>query len=532
MPHFFPAALETVFTTWKMSFQSVHFLLFLPVVVGAYFVLPQRLKKTWLLLASYYFYLFAAPKYLPVLLAGTGFTYLMGRLLGSAKTARAKKVLLAFGAGGSLLALCFFKYNGFFAPFVSPLFQKIGVGYQTGWFTTAAALGISFYTFASLGYLIDVYRGDVPAEKNLLVYALFLGFFPSVTSGPIPRAGQLLPQLKNLTAKFSPQNAADALCLMAIGFFKKMAVADTLAIFVSAVFKNAESYSGLTLVCAVFGFTLQLYFDFSGYTDIARAAAQLLGLNLAQNFNTPFFATNFSGFWARWHMSLSSWLQDYIFTPLVWSRWPEKLPLIGKKLQKPPVLSSIAVVFIVSGIWHGDGIFYVVWGALQALFRIGEELLHRFLGKPKKNPPLLSRIGKNAVVLVLWAQSLIFFAVGMLTPGKTLKDAASLFLRQFTGISLSQTLRDIYMAVYNGVFSQWYVAALFLLFSLGCLALALWADWAQFAKLKGQSLVAGLHRLKPAPRWALYYLLVLGCFVGFILQSGGFAGANFMYAGY
>lgn len=528
-------ALSAVTANWPMSFQTVHFLLFLPVVVGAYFLLPVRLRKGWLLVASYWFYFFAAPKYLPVLWFATLFTYAIGRALGRASTTRAKHGWLALGVCGSVAGLAFFKYNAFFAPFLSPLFAHFGIAYEQSWFTTFAALGISFYTFTALGYLIDVYRGDVPAEKNLATYALFLGFFPSVTSGPISRAGALMPQLTNNARRFDAQNAADALRGMAIGFFKKLAVADTLGIFVREVYKTPEAlaeHAGLTLTLAAVCYALQLYFDFSGYSDIAIGTAGLLGIRLPQNFNTPYFSTNFSSFWARWHITLSAWLQDYIFTPLVWSRWTEKIPLLGKYVKKPPVLSSLFIVFMVSGLWHGDTLCFVVWGFLQASYRIGEELLHRRLGKPKKKPPLASRIGKTAVVLVLWCESLVFFAVGQLTAGGRVGHAFSALARQFASFSPAAAARDFFAAILSGFYNDARIAGLFTIFTLFCLALALWADWAQCFKLSGKSLVGGLRALRPAPRWALYLVLVLGCFAGFIAQSGGFGGASFMYGGF
>ena len=519
--------------TWEMRFPSVHFLLFLPVAVAVYFILPKnKLRAVWLLLASYYFYLFAAPVYLPVLLLGTLGTYLLGFFVGIGKKSRTRHICLVFAVAACVFTLSFFKYNEFlFSGFLAPLLAGWGVAYSPQLFSSAAVLGISYYTFTALGYLIDIARGDILPEKNLLDYALFLGFFPSVTMGPISRSGGLLPQLKDNTRRFNPDTAAGALLLMATGFFKKMAVADTLNLFTKAVYASPEalqSYSGLTLALAAFIFMLQLYFDFSGYSDIAMGAAQLLGIQIPQNFANPYFSTNFSGFWARWHMSLSCWLQDYIFTPLVWSRWPEKLPVIGKKITAPPVLSSIATVFLISGLWHGDTFSFFVWGALQAAFRIGEELLHRTIGKPKKRLPLWQRAGKIAIVLTLWAESLVFFRVGMM-PGGRAGDALSALGRQFTGLSLTQTANDIFAALLPPMLDKAILVYLLLAFSLFCLAVALAADWWQCFHLRGKRLDAAIRALPAAGRWAVYLLLVLLCFAAFLLQNGGFTGASFLY---
>ncbi len=523
-------SLSLFLESWKMSIQSVHFLLFLPLAAGAYFLLPRGLRRGWLLLASLYFYFFAAPRYLPVLLCGILFSYVAARGIAAANSQQAKRVWLLFGIAGLALALTFFKYNTFFESMLSPAFSAMGVDYNGGYFVTASAVGISFYTFMAIGYLIDLYRGDVPLEKSLVGHALFLSFFPSVTSGPIARAGDVMPQLSDISRAFSAQNWADGLRLMAVGFFKKLAVADLLAIFVNGVYSDLPAYSGFTLTAAAVLFALQLYFDFSGYTDIALGAALLFGIRLKQNFNTPFFATNYSGFWSRWHISLSTWLQDYIFMPLVWSRWTEKIPVLGKKVSKPPMLSPIAAVFLVSGLWHGDTLCFLVWGALQAVFRIGEELLHRRLGKPKKNPSFWLRFGKTAVVLVLWVESLVFFKVGF--QGGGVGEACAALLRQFTGWSLAGSWQAFYASFAAVFFDRSFLVAAVLAFLCFGTALALWADWMQCFRLKGMHPAEGLLLLRPSLRWALYFLLVLGSFAGFIAGSGGFGGPSFVYGGF
>ncbi|MDL2293703.1 hypothetical protein LJC60_03630 [Ruminococcaceae bacterium OttesenSCG-928-D13] len=534
------AALESLTANWPMAFSSVHFLFFLPLAAGVYFLLPKgKIRQLWLLLASYYFYFFAAPKHLIVLLGGTLASWLLGLFAAAGKAPKNRTRRMVFGVALLVFGLCFFKYNGFFADILSPAFKALNPALDveafkkglSGYFTTGEALGISFYTFTAIGYLVDVSRGDVPPEKNLLDYALFIGFFATVTMGPIARAGSLLPQLRDNTRRFDADTAAKGLVRMACGFFKKLAVADTLTVFTGAVYGNLAAYSGGTLTLAALAFMLQLYFDFSGYSDIVIGAAQIFGIRLPENFKNPYFATNFSGLWSRWHISLSSFLQDYIFTPLVWSRWTEKLPAVGKKVKNPPVLSSLFIVFMVSGVWHGDTLCYLVWGALQAAFRIGEELLHRAVGKPKKKPSLPVRIGKTAVVLVLWMESLVFFRVGLEKDGGVMAAAAAL-VRQFRFVSPATVWGDLVAAMQTGFFPSPLIALLFIAFTLGCLALAFWADWVQCFRLKGGDLAAGIMGLRAAPRWAVYLLLTLGCFAGFIAISGGFDGTSFLYAGY
>lgn len=532
------SGVEAALETWIMSFQSVHYFLFLPLVVGAYFLVPAKLRTVWLLVASYYFYFFAAPRYLVILLCGTIFTYLFGLLIAAAASSKRKQVIATAGIIGLVAWLAFFKYNDFILPFLSSWLPAIGGAIPPNFFLVTEALGISFYTFTSIGYLIDLSRGDVPAEKNPLTFALFLSFFPSVLMGPISRASSLLPQLTDTSRKFNPQNAADGLRRMSIGYFKKLAVADTVAIFVNAVFGSSlASYNGFTLGMALLAYAFQLYFDFSGYSDIALGSAQLLGIKIPENFNTPYFSTNFSSFWSRWHISFSAWLQDYIFTPLVWSRWTERIPFIGKHVKKPPVLSSIAVVFLVSGLWHGNTFAFVVWGALQAVYRIGEELLHRFVGKPKKRPPLPSRIGKTLVVFILWVQSLLFFRIGNMNH-TTITDAASAFMRQFSGYATGlsdnmATFQTTLTAAYaSGIYNHAIIIKASLLFTAVCLLVAIWADWYQFAKCKGKPIATKLPSLPAPAKWLAYYFIVGACFAAFMLQSGGFAGTNFVYGGF
>ncbi len=549
----FPA--ENLTQNWPMSFQSVHFLLFLPLVTAGYFLVPHRARRAFLLLASYWFYFFAAPSYLPVLLLGTLLSYALGRFIAAGasgtrggrlrapgasqahavKDSRTSSWRLAFSVAAMLLFLCLFKYFGLFAPLLSGALARLGMAQPAAYFETAKALGISFYTFSSLAYLIDVARGDAPVEKNLLNYALYLGFFPSVLQGPIGRPARLLPQLKAASVCFSPARAASALRLMAIGFFKKLAVANTLGIFTAQIYeqfvREAAALQGFTLTLAALAFAAQLYFDFSGYTDIARGAAEMLGINLPQNFQNPYFSTNFSAFWARWHMSLSSFLQDYVFTPLVWSRFAEKLPLIGKRVTKPPVLTAIFVTFLLSGLWHGDSLPYLVWGLLMAAYRIGEELLHRRLGKPKKNPKPALRLAKQVAVLALWTESLVFFKMGM-TKGGSVAAAGQMLLRQFYFARPGMLWQNILAAVKDGFYNDNFLAACFIAFALVCLATALWADWFQAKRLRGGSLADALGALPGGRRRAAYLLLTLCCFAGFILVSGGYGGASFLYGGY
>ena len=290
-----------------MSLQSFGFFGFLLVVAAVYLHLPQRWQSAFLLAASWVFYALAMPSMLGVTIAIAVFTYLCGRGM-AARSSAHKTAFLRGGVIGLLAILAFFKYNGAFAS-------------EGGWQAVAMPLGISFYSFAAIAYLIDTARGDCEVETNFIDCALFLNFFATVTQGPICRAGALLPQFKQ-EHRFDTDRTVRALRLMALGLFKLVAVSDVLGLLVDEVFPNYRSYGGPMLVLAAVFYTFQLYFNFSGYSEVARAVGLLLGLELPENFKTPFFATNFSGFWSRWHISFSSWLQDYLFMPLAWADIP------------------------------------------------------------------------------------------------------------------------------------------------------------------------------------------------------------------
>ena len=374
-----------------MGLQSLQYCAFLVVVAAVYLHLPVRMQPVFLLGASWVFYALAMPAMLPVTIALAVFTYLCGRGLawrgGAHKTA-----FLRLGVIGMLGILAFFKYNGLLG------------GVLHGWRAVAMPLGISFTSFAAIAYLIDATRGDCEVETSFIRLALFLNFFATVTQGPICRAGALLPQL-SAEHRFDAARTVRALRLYALGLFKYIAVADVLNMVVDTVFPHYADYSAPMLILTAVMYTFYLYFSFSGYSEISRATGLVLGLDLPENFKTPFYATNFSGFWSRWHISFSSWLQDYLFMPLAWAD-------LGRFGRLPTEL-CVFCVFFASGFWHGSTAPFIIWGLLQAVYRVGEELLHRRFGKPKKRgTPARVLWGKRVVVFVLWTISMVFFRVG------------------------------------------------------------------------------------------------------------------------
>ena len=284
-----------------MSLQSIGFFGFLLIVAAVYLHLPQRWQNPFLLAASWYFYAKAMPAMLPVTIAIAACTYACGRAMQRHRTAA-----LRVGVIGLLVILAFFESNGAFAA-------------DGGWQAVAMPLGISFYSFAAISYLIDAARGESRRSRPTSSIVCFTSTFSAtITQGPICRAGDLLPQLKQ-EHRFDAARTVRGLRLLALGLFKMVAISDVLGLVVDEVFPNYRSYGGPMLILAAIFYTFQLYFNFSGYSEVARAVGLLLGLNLPENFKTPFFATNFSGFWSRWHISFSSWLQDYLFMPLAWA---------------------------------------------------------------------------------------------------------------------------------------------------------------------------------------------------------------------
>lgn len=353
-----------------MLFYSLPFLIFFPVVTLAYYLLPKQFRPAWLLGASYYFYFCWNPRYLVLLIGTTLLSWLAGLEIG--KAAGNKKRCFGISLTLVLGVLFFFKYTNFFLGSLGSAMRAAGLHWQPPVLSILLPVGISFYTFQVVGYLIDVYRGTQPPETNLLHYALFVGFFPQLLSGPIERSGNMLPQWRQ-TQPFQLQRVQFGLQLMLWGYFEKLVIADRAATFVNNVFDHYGAYGGFTLAAAVVLYALQMYADFSGYSHIAIGAAEVLGIRIMANFRQPYFATTISEFWSRWHISLSSWLQDYVFTPLSisLSRRMRALPKEQRrKWKKLPSYVGLMVTFLVSGLWHGAAWTFVVWGALHGLYHV------------------------------------------------------------------------------------------------------------------------------------------------------------------
>lgn len=499
-----------------MSLQSFAYFGFLALTALVYLHLPHRFQPPFLLAVNWIFYAAAMPAMLPLLLALCAFTYGCGRGLEGAH----KKAFLRLGVIGSLAVLAFFKYVNILAGLLPWGLRLPAI---------ALPLGISFYTFAAISYLVDAARGDCPVERSFLRYALFLSLFATITQGPICRAGKLLPQF-DTEHRFDAVRCTRALRLFALGLFKTVAVSDVLGVLVDNVFAHYAEYGGLMLLLGGVGYTLQLYFNFSGYSELARASGLFLGLELPENFKTPLFSTNFSEMWSRWHISFSSWLQDYLFTPLVWT---DLSGITHGRLRRLPPLLCIFLVFFISGFWHGSTLPFIVWGLLQAVFRVGEELLHRRFGKPKKRTPALRAWGKRAVVFVLWCIAEVFFRIGMGPNPQPLgvMDGMRFLCGCVRALSPARFVSEVYAALYADFYAHGLMIALYLAFLCAALVFAFWLDYRRCFVYKNKPAEVALAAEKC--RTLLYLMLVVFILVGFILQSGGFGTSGFgMYAGF
>ncbi len=406
-----------------MQFTSFEFLIFLPVVVLLFYVIPRKLRQLWLLLASYYFYMGWNAKYALLILISTVITYLCGIFIGRIGRRERRKRLLLLTAGivTNLAILVFYKYFYFLHDTAEAFFAVFGIRIEASRLDIILPVGISFYTFQALGYTIDVYRGTVKAEKNFIQYALFVSFFPQLVAGPIERSGHLMGQLEKVLHEktWSFDKITRGLLLMLWGFFMKMVIADRVAMLVDHVFEMYYMYSGLPLLFACVLFSVQLYCDFASYSVIAMGAAKLLGIELMANFEAPFFSKSIKELWRHWHVSLSSWFRDYVY-----------IPMGGSRCSKPRMYFNNMVTFILSGFWHGASWHFVAWGAIQGLYIIVGDML-----KPVKArfqtffhvrvKTFVYQLFQGVCTFFLFALSMVFFRA------ETVKDAVYYIQRLF-----------------------------------------------------------------------------------------------------
>lgn len=489
-----------------MTFTTLDYLLFLPVVVILYYLLPHKFRNPLLLVGSYYFYAcYNLPLVLYLLLV-TIVTYCIGRKIGSSESTT-KKRWVVLGILLMALSLVVYKYT----DFIIGIFSKESAG-----FDLLAPLGVSFITFSAISYLADVHKGVIAAERNLFHFSLFMSFFPKVVQGPIVKYKDLSDQFMQ-RHDWDSHNFRTGIIQVIYGLFMKMVIADRLAVAVNTVYNSADKYSGFVLTLATALFALQIYFDFAGYSLTAIGSARLLGFHLADNFQQPYLSSSVGEFWRRWHISLNKWLTDYIYIPLGGSRCSH--------LRRDV---NLLVTFGISGLWHGANWGYLIWGLLNGAYIVIEKRIQeartpapKVKGKktlpPKKRYPLLGQI----ITFILVSFSWIFFRA------QTLSASATVVSRIFTRFNLSGGLR---WAIEQ--FSAEDPSYLGLTpYSWIVLIVALLVNWVVDVAVQKHQLVDKFSQAKLPIRWIIYLVLLFSIIL-FGMYGYGYSAASFIYAAF
>ena len=476
-----------------MLFNSIEFAVFFPVVTAIYFLLPQLWRVRWLLAASCFFYMAFIPAYIAILFVTILIDYVAGIYIEEGEGTR-RKVLLWVSIISTCIVLFVFKYFNFFAD------TFVGTAGLFGWQLPPVVtriilpVGLSFHTFQSLSYVIEVYRGHEKAERDFTIYATYVMFFPQLVAGPIERPQNLLHQFRAVH-RFDYVRVTSGLKRMAWGLFKKLVVADRLALYVNDVYGIPRDHNGLQLTLATFFFAYQIYCDFSGYSDIAIGCAQVLGFNLMENFRTPYASKSVSEFWRRWHISLSTWFKDYLY-----------LPLGGSRVNLGRHVANLLITFGVSGLWHGANWTYVVWGLLNGAYLVAGSLTKTWRdglwGSIGLTPDTVARqwIMRSTTFLLICGAWILFRANSLADAGYIMTHLASGWDLQ--AIKTTQfTLRQLPVA-----------AAAILVLEIG-------QHWV------GESAGPNLLGRAPAPlRWAAYAACVL-----LVMMFGVYQMTQFIY---
>lgn len=387
-----------------MIFNSFNFIILYPLIFLLYYVIPakySRVRNLYLLAVSYTLYIFWKPVFALILLFVTLVTFWAAKAISKYDdNNKRRKCILTLGILLGLTPLLFFKYFVFINTSIYELLAFFGIRIKIIGLNWAIPVGISFFTFQALGYLWDVYYGKIKAENDFLIYALFISFFPSIVSGPINKASLVIPQLKKLRPYFDYGKAVEGMKMLLWGMFMKVVVADRVALYVDTVLPNYMNYTGVTCFLASILYTIQIYADFAGYSLMALGVGKTLGFELTENFRRPYFAFSVTDFWRRWHISLSTWLKDYIYIPLGGSRCP-----------KWKNYWNIFITFLVSGIWHGANWTFIIWGIWHGLFQIIEKMI----GQQKCEYGAFGRFIKISITFLLVNFAWIFFRMPTLT---------------------------------------------------------------------------------------------------------------------
>ena len=473
-----------------MIFNSFSYLIFFPVVTLLYFVLPKKIRWIWLLVSSYYFYMNWHAEYALLMAASTIVTYGCALAVSRFQNPKARKAVLVGGIVFNLGMLGYFKYTGMLIDVLNRVCGALGFAIRLPQVDILLPVGISFFTFQALGYMIDVYKGRTKAETNLFRYALFISFFPQLVAGPIERSSRLLKQLAE-PHDFDFRRARDGLLIMLLGFFEKVVIADRAAIYVNAIFSQWAAASGAQIALATAVFAVQDLCDFAGYSYIAIGTAKVLGVELMTNFRQPYFAHSVTNFWARWHISLSSWFRDYVYVPLGAGRRGEKRKAF-----------NVMMVYTLSGLWHGAALKYVAWGMLNGALQVIEGFL------PQKRPKRFVKL--HHVASVLWTDFLILITM-LIFRATSMSAAAGMLWRiptAWRASTLATGFSDM-QALCLGV----------------CIAILFAIEWLHE---KRKALTQLTDRLPVFVRGALYVLAILAIAV-FGIWGPGYSAQAFIY---
>lgn len=399
-----------------MLFNSYAFAIFLPIVFFVYWLFPAKNRWIVLLLSSCYFYMSWDVKYIFLLLFTATATYLCGIAIENAEKRKTKKVYVICLLVVCLGLLGFFKYAQFLFDGLNTLLGMFAMKLHPVTMKLLLPVGISFYTFQCIGYIVDVYKGKIAAEKHWGYFTTFVTFFPSLTSGPIERTERLLPQIKGIHT-FSYEKATYGLKQMVWGFFMKMVIADNLVIFVDRIYDELYTYKGFSFIIVMVLFSIQIYCDFAGYSNIVLGIAKLFDIDLMTNFKSPYFAASIKEFWSRWHISLSTWFRDYVY-----------IPLGGNRCKKWRHYVNLLITFLLSGLWHGANITFVIWGGIHGCLQV----IENFFGKGKnglQDKFTVKRWIQILMVFILCSIAWVFFRA------ESIQDACYLLTHLFDGIT-------------------------------------------------------------------------------------------------
>ena len=486
-----------------MNFNSGVFLIFLPVVVAGYWLLPHQHRKYWLLAASYFFYMYANPSLIVLLLVSTVLDYCCSHGIEHFRGNQPiMKLLLLISLIGNLGLLFTFKYFDFFADTVNNICALAGFAYRIPELGLILPVGISFYTFQTMSYTIDVYRGDFHAEKNFITFALYVTYFPQLVAGPIENPRNLMPQLRK-EHHWNWDDFTAGARLLLCGFFRKCVVADFCGIYVNNIFGNLESANALAILCAGALFSIQIYCDFAGYSEIAAGCARMMGVRLMRNFDQPYLSQSVTELFHRWHISLNQWFTSYVY-----------IPLGGSRKGKGRKLLNLVIVFALCGLWHGARWTYVLWGLYAAFWLCLENILdirHRF--GPEWDTPLGRLLRRSGTFMLYIVSALIFRS-------ESLEQLGVVFSRVFTQMGFST-------AHFQEAFASLGLTSLSLVQLVLCIvAMARLYNWGNYDLPSARTEYGSARRISTA---VLFVLIIALCWLALLATQDAAIFAYFQF---